>query len=355
MFNAIQWLCDPEHPMTSLAYKQSGVDLDAAEKTVELLKPLARKTRRPEVLDELGGFGGLFQLDCKKYREPVLVSGTDGVGTKLKLAFEMDRHDTLGIDLVAMCVNDILVHGAEPLFFLDYLACGKLRPKQIEEVVRGISEGCSQSGCALLGGETAEMPGMYASGEYDLAGFAVGVAEREKLVDGSGIEPGDLLLGLPSSGIHSNGFSLVRKIIADHRLNLDAPLPGSGETLGDALLKPTRIYVENVLNLLEHVEIKGMVHITGGGLQGNIPRMLPEGTAAELYNGVWPVPPAITFLQQTSGLSDEELFPVFNMGIGLVICFSESLLPRCKTILQQNQEECHVIGRIINGRQKVMF
>ncbi|MBC8258673.1 MAG: phosphoribosylformylglycinamidine cyclo-ligase [SAR324 cluster bacterium] len=339
------------------AYQKAGVNLEAADLAVEKLKPLAKRTLRPEVLSSLGGFGGLFALDQKKYKNPVLVSGTDGVGTKLKLAFELDQHETIGIDLVAMCVNDILVQGAEPLFFLDYLACGKLLPQQVESVVRGISEGCLQSGSALLGGETAEMPGMYESGEYDLAGFSVGVVEREKLIDGNRIEIGDVLLGLASSGVHSNGFSLARQIVEEHELDLNDPFQESTQTLGEVLLTPTKIYVKAILNLLKTVEVKGMSHITGGGLPGNVPRMLPEKTpkglipVAEIEKGAWPDLPVFSLLRNESGLPEEELFPVFNMGIGFVICIPESVEKTTKDILQQNGEKVYRIGQIGSGNK----
>jgi phosphoribosylformylglycinamidine cyclo-ligase len=333
------------------AYQKAGVDLAAADEAVELLKPLAKRTLRPEVLSGLGGFGGLFELNQSKYKNPVLVSGTDGVGTKLKLAFELDKHETIGIDLVAMCVNDILVQGAEPLFFLDYLACGKLFPEKVEAVVKGISEGCLQSGCALLGGETAEMPGMYKTAEYDLAGFAVGAVEREKLIDGSKIETGNVLLGLASSGVHSNGFSLVHRILAENSQSLNSNLPGTAETIGEALLTPTRIYVKSILKLLEVVDVRGMSHITGGGLPGNVPRMLPENAVAEIEKSSWPDLPIFSFLRKESGLPDEELFPVFNMGIGFVICVPESAEKIAKEILQQNGETVFRIGQIVSGNK----
>ena len=333
------------------AYQKAGVDLAAADEAVELLKPLAKRTLRPEVLSGLGGFGGLFALNQSKYKNPVLVSGTDGVGTKLKLAFELDSHETIGIDLVAMCVNDILVQGAEPLFFLDYLACGKLFPQKVEAVVKGISEGCLQSGCALLGGETAEMPGMYKTAEYDLAGFAVGAVEREKLIDGSKIEAGNVLLGLASSGVHSNGFSLVHRILAENSQSINSNLPGTAETIGEALLTPTRIYVKSILKLLEVVDVRGMSHITGGGLPGNVPRMLPENAVAEIDKSAWPDLPIFSFLRKESGLPDEELFPVFNMGIGFVICVPESAEKIAKEILEQNGETVYRIGQIVSGNK----
>ena len=333
------------------AYQKAGVDLAAADEAVERLKPLAKRTLRPEVLSGLGGFGGLFELNQSKYKNPVLVSGTDGVGTKLKLAFELDSHETIGIDLVAMCVNDILVQGAEPLFFLDYLACGKLFPQKVEAVVKGISEGCLQSGCALLGGETAEMPGMYKTAEYDLAGFAVGAVEREKLIGGSKIEAGHVLLGLASSGVHSNGFSLVHSILDENSQSINKTLPGTAETIGEALLTPTRIYVKSILKLLEVVDVQGMSHITGGGLPGNVPRMLPENTVTEIEKSSWPDLPIFSFLRKESGLPDEELFPVFNMGIGFVICVPESAEKIAKEILEQNGETVYRIGQIVSGKK----
>ena len=333
------------------AYQKAGVDLAAADEAVERLKPLAQRTLRPEVLSGLGGFGGLFELNRSKYKNPVLVSGTDGVGTKLKLAFELDSHETIGIDLVAMCVNDILVQGAEPLFFLDYLACGKLFPQKVEAVVKGISEGCLQSGCALLGGETAEMPGMYKTAEYDLAGFAVGAVEREKLIDGSRIAAGNVLLGLASSGVHSNGFSLVHRILSESSQSINSILPGTAETIGEALLTPTRIYVKSILKLLEVVDVLGMSHITGGGLPGNVPRMLPKNTVAEIEKSAWPDLQVYAFLRKVCGLPDEELFPVFNMGIGFVICVPESKEKSAKKILEQAGETVYRIGQIVSGNK----
>ncbi len=333
------------------AYQKAGVDLAAADEAVERLKPLAQRTLRPEVLSGLGGFGGLFELNRSKYKNPVLVSGTDGVGTKLKLAFELDSHETIGIDLVAMCVNDILVQGAEPLFFLDYLACGKLFPQKVEAVVKGISEGCLQSGCALLGGETAEMPGMYKTAEYDLAGFAVGAVEREKLIDGSRIAAGNVLLGLASSGVHSNGFSLVHRILSESSQSINSILPGTAETIGEALLTPTRIYVKSILKLLEVVDVLGMSHITGGGLPGNVPRMLPKNTVAEIEKSAWPDLQVYAFLRKVCGLPDEELFPVFNMGIGFVICVPESEEKTAKKILERAGETVYRIGQIVSGNK----
>lgn len=337
------------------AYRSAGVDLEAADEAVSRFKPLAQRTLRPEVLGGLGGFGGLFQLDLARFPDPVLVSGTDGVGTKLKLAFELNQHSTIGIDLVAMCVNDILVQGAEPLFFLDYLACGTLQPEQAEQIVRGISEGCLESGCALLGGETAEMPGMYAAEEYDLAGFAVGVVSRSKLIDGSRIEVGDALIGLASSGVHSNGFSLVRKILADQDLSLHDPLPKTDLTIGAALLKPTALYVRPLLELMRQVEVRGMSHITGGGLPGNVPRMLPEGVSAEIHRGSWPELPIFQFLQQQGQLKFEDAAPVFNLGLGMVLCVPEKDVAATLELLQNFGEKAYRIGQVILGNQEVVW
>src|SRR5512142_1252782 len=302
----------------ALTYRDAGVDIDEGDRLVELIKPHARPTLRPEVLAGIGGFGGLFALDVKKYREPVLVSGTDGVGTKLKIAFAADRHDTIGIDLVAMCVNDIAVVGAEPLFFLDYFATGKLRAEQGALVVKGIAEGCRQAGCALIGGETAELPGFYAGGEYDLAGFAVGCVERARIVDGRAVAPGDVVIGVASSGLHSNGYSLARKALLDrHPLDWRPP-ELAGRTVAEALLEPTRIYARDVLALLESVEVKSLAHITGGGLPGNVPRNLPDGTKAVLDARRWPRPPIFDLVQREGEVPWDEMFRTFNMGLGLV-------------------------------------
>ncbi len=307
---------DGQHPAQGLSYRDAGVDIDAGDALVDAIKPFAKKTLRDGVLGGIGGFGALFEVP-KKYREPVLVSGTDGVGTKLKLAFHLNKHDTVGQDLVAMSVNDILVQGAEPLFFLDYFACGKLDVGTAATVVKGIAEGCELAGCALIGGETAEMPGMYPDGEYDLAGFAVGAVEKSKIIDGSTIVPGDVVLGLASSGIHSNGFSLVRKII--ERANPDLSADFHGRSLADTLMAPTRIYVKPLLALMQNMAVKGMAHITGGGLVENIPRVLGEHLTAELRNGAWPMPPLFTWLQQHGGVADAEMHRVFNCGIGMAV------------------------------------
>ena len=337
------------------AYGAAGVSLEAADESVSRLKPLVQRTMRPEVLGGIGGFGGLFQLDLERFRQPVLVSGADGVGTKLKIAHELGQHDTIGIDLVAMCVNDILVQGAEPLFFLDYFACGKLSPAQLEAVVSGISTGCVQAGCALLGGETAEMPGMYAGDDYDLAGFAVGAVDRDRLIDGQAICPGDALIGIASSGVHSNGFSLVRKLLADHQLALDARLPGSETSLGPALLEPTRIYVQPILKLLESVKVRGMAHVTGGGLPGNVPRMLPDGAGAVLQRSAWPVPPVLAFLQNAGGFTPEDLDPVFNQGLGFVLCVEEADVKSTLETLGRCGEQAFRVGWIEASPQPFRF
>jgi len=337
------------------AYGAAGVSLEAADESVSRLKPLVQRTMRPEVLGGIGGFGGLFQLDLERFRQPVLVSGADGVGTKLKIAHELGQHDTIGIDLVAMCVNDILVQGAEPLFFLDYFACGKLSPAQLEAVVSGISTGCVQAGCALLGGETAEMPGMYAGDDYDLAGFAVGAVDRDRLIDGQAICPGDALIGIASSGVHSNGFSLVRKLLADHQLALDAPLPGTETSLGAALLEPTRIYVQPILKLLESVKVRGMAHVTGGGLPGNVPRMLPDGVGAVLQRSAWPVPPVLAFLQNAGGFAPEDLDSVFNQGLGFVLCVEEADVKAMLEILGNCGEQAFRVGWIEASPQPFRF
>ena len=303
-------------------YKKAGVDVEAGYESVERIKKHVAATARQGVLSAIGGFGGLFQPDLSKYKEPVLVSGTDGVGTKLKIAFSLDKHDTVGIDCVAMCANDIACSGGEPLFFLDYIACGKNFPEKIEQIVKGVSEGCIQAGCAIIGGETAEMPGFYPEDEYDLAGFCVGVVEKEKIIDGSTIKPGDVLVGIPSSGVHSNGFSLIRKVFGDTAKALGKKYEGIDGTIGSELLKPTRIYVKMIKELSEACNIKGISHITGGGFIENIPRMLPEGTRAVVKKGSWPVLPVFDILKKEGNIDESGMYGTFNMGIGLVICVS---------------------------------
>jgi phosphoribosylformylglycinamidine cyclo-ligase len=327
----------------SLSYRDAGVDIDAGDALVEAIKPFAKRTMREGVLGGIGGFGGLFEIS-KKFKEPVLVSGTDGVGTKLKLAFELNRHDTVGIDLVAMSVNDILVQGAEPLFFLDYFACGKLDVATATAVVKGIALGCEQSGCALLGGETAEMPGMYPDGEYDLAGFAVGAVEKSQIIDGSKITPGDVVLGLASSGIHSNGYSLVRKIIAVAKPDLEADF--HGRKLSDVLMAPTRLYVKPLLALMAAMEVKGLVHITGGGLVENIPRVLQDNLTAVLDGQSWTMPPLFQWLQQHGGVADAEMHRVFNCGIGMTVIVSKENADAAMAQLQAAGETVYRIGEI---------
>ncbi|GIP52883.1 phosphoribosylformylglycinamidine cyclo-ligase [Paenibacillus vini] len=341
----------------SEAYKNAGVDIAAGNEAVERMKKHVKRTFRPEVMTDLGGFGALFGLNKDKYEEPVLVSGTDGVGTKLKIAFAMDKHDTIGIDAVAMCVNDIVVQGAEPLFFLDYLACDKVVPEKIESIVAGIAEGCHESGCALIGGETAEMPGMYSEGEYDIAGFTVGVVDKSKIVNGSTIAAGDTVIGLASSGVHSNGFSLVRKLLLEQAgYGLQDSLPElGGEVLGDVLLTPTKLYVKPVLGLLEQVKVKGMAHITGGGFIENIPRVLPEGVNAEIDYGSWPILPIFSLLQQKGNVSNRDMFTTFNMGIGLVIVVSEQDAEASLSALRTAGETPYVIGRVTSGEGIVTF
>ena len=334
----------PDLPPASLSYRDAGVDIDAGDALVERIKPFARRTMRPEVLAGIGGFGGLVEIG-KRFREPVLVAGTDGVGTKLKLAFALGRHDTIGIDLVAMSVNDILVQGAEPLFFLDYFACGKLDVDVAADVIKGIAGGCEMAGCALIGGETAEMPGMYADGEYDLAGFAVGVVEKSRIVDGRGIAAGDAVIGLASSGPHSNGYSLIRRIVDAAGGTLDAPLGNA--TLGDALLAPTRIYVKPVLALMSRVAVKGMAHITGGGLVENVPRMLPAALAAALDRRAWQRPAIFDWLQRAGNVADAEMHRVFNCGIGMAIVVAPADADAAIASLVADGERAALIGRIV--------
>ena len=327
-----------------LSYADAGVDITAGNALVERIKPFAKRTMRPEVLAGIGGFGGLFEIGTR-YRQPVLVSGTDGVGTKLKLAFALDRHDTVGIDLVAMSVNDILVQGAEPLFFLDYFASGKLDVDVAATVIEGIAAGCAQAGCALIGGETAEMPGMYAAGEYDLAGFAVGVVEKDSIIDGRSIVPGDVVLGLASSGPHSNGFSLIRRIIESTHAHFDMRL-GEG-TLGEALLAPTRIYVKPLLGLMRELRVKGMAHITGGGLVENVPRMLPRQVQARLERARWERPPIFDWLQARGNVSDAEMHRVFNCGIGMAVVVAAEDAERAVAALVAAGERAMPIGKIV--------
>jgi phosphoribosylformylglycinamidine cyclo-ligase len=327
----------------SLSYRDAGVDIDAGDALVEAIKPFAKRTLREGVLGGIGGFGALFEIS-KKYQNPVLVSGTDGVGTKLKLAFHLGKHDTVGIDLVAMSVNDILVQGAEPLFFLDYFACGKLDVGVATDVIKGIAKGCELSGCALIGGETAEMPSMYPDGEYDLAGFAVGVVEKSKIIDGSKIVPGDVVLGLASSGAHSNGYSLIRKIIEVSQPDLNADF--HGRPLGDVLMEPTHLYVKPLLSLMSAVEVKGMAHITGGGLVENVPRVLRSHLMAKLDRSAWEMPPLFTWLQQHGNVAESEMHRVFNCGIGMVVIVSKDVADQAMAHLRTEGEVVSRIGEI---------
>jgi len=329
-----------------LTYRDAGVDIEAGDALVERIRPLAQRTHRPEVLGGIGGFGALFKV-AEKYREPVLVSGTDGVGTKLKLAFRLKKHDTIGIDLVAMSVNDILVSGAEPAFFLDYFACGKLDVDVAADVVKGIAEGCHQAGCALIGGETAEMPGMYDPHEYDLAGFAVGLVERAAIIDGSRIAPGDTVIGLASSGCHSNGYTLVRRVVAQSGADLFEPFGDGGRTLGEALLEPTRIYVKPVLATLAAVDVKGLAHITGGGLTENVPRVLPEPACARLEAGTWPRPAIFDWLQRTGEIEEPEMHRTFNCGIGMAMVVPKAQAGAALASLAAHGVEAYEIGAIV--------
>ena len=333
----------PPASSTPLTYRDAGVDIDAGDALVERIKPLARATMREGVLAGIAGFGALFEVP-KRYREPVLVSGTDGVGTKLKLAFHLDIHDTVGIDLVAMSVNDILVQGAEPLFFLDYFACGRLQVDTAAAVIRGIADGCTQAGCALIGGETAEMPSMYPDGEYDLAGFAVGVVEKSSIINGRDIRPGDRVIALASSGPHSNGYSLVRRIVEVSGADLASPFGGT--TLGRALLAPTRIYVKPVRALFEHTPVKGIAHITGGGLVENIPRVLPGNTCAVLDRATWSLPPVFAWLQENGRVEDAEMHRVFNCGIGMVLVVASAHADAAVAALRANGENAWIAGTI---------
>ena len=342
----------PATKNTSLSYRDAGVDIDAGNQLVDRIKPIAKATRRPGVLDSIGGFGALFEIPTDRYQQPVLVSGTDGVGTKLKLATELNKHDTIGIDLVAMCANDLIVAGAEPLYFLDYYATGKLTLDIAEAVIKGIGEGCQQAGAALVGGETAEMPGMYDGGDYDLAGFCVGVVEKSKIIDGSKVAAGDVLIGLASTGPHSNGYSLIRKIIdvsnADLNQNFHGTTSGSttGKTLGETLLTPARIYVKSLLALFEKVDVHALAHITGGGLLENLPRVMPKGTQATIDSQSWQRPPVFDWLQEQGNVEANEMYRTFNCGIGMVVCVAEADVAQTLAALTEQGETASVIGQI---------
>lgn len=339
--------------MKPLTYRESGVDIDAGEDAVRRITPLARATNRPEVIGGVGGFASFVSVPAR-YREPVLVSSTDGVGTKLKVAVLAGRHDTVGIDLVAMGVNDILVHGAEPLYFLDYIAVGRLDPGQIEAIVSGVAAGCRQAGCSLVGGEMAEHGGSHPPGEYDLAGFAVGVVERARLIDGSAVRPGDAVLGLASSGLHSNGFSLVRRIVFEvMRLGVLDPFPGSGRTVGEELLEPTRIYVRSIQKLLESVEVRAMAHITGGGLTGNVPRVLPSGCRVRIVRSSWSVPAVFETLRRAGNVEDAEMFQTFNMGVGYVVIVPAAAADTAARLLREAGERVVRLGEVVAGERGV--
>lgn len=332
----------------AVSYEKAGVNLEAGYEVVRRIKAHVASTSRPGVMGNIGAFGGMFDLSALNIKEPVLVSGTDGVGTKLKLAFAMDKHDTIGIDAVAMCVNDVLAQGAEPLFFLDYVAVGHNEPAKIEAIVAGVAEGCRQAGCALVGGETAEMPGMYADGEYDIAGYTTGVVEKSKLIDGSKVKSGDVLVGIASTGVHSNGFSLVRKVFSDNELDLHKVYPelDAEKPLGEVALTPTRIYVKQVLDVIRNCDVHGVAHITGGGFDENIPRILHEGQGIEIKEGSWEILPIFRFLEKYGRIAHREMFNIFNMGIGMVLALDASEADKAIEILASHGEKAAVIGRI---------
>ncbi len=332
----------------SNVYKKAGVDVEKGYEAVERMKKHVDKTTRPEVIGGLGAFAGLFDLSKLGYKEPVLVSGTDGVGTKLMLAFETKKHDTIGIDLVAMCVNDIVAQGAEPLFFLDYIGCGKNEPAVIEQIVKGVSEGCLQSGASLIGGETAEMPGMYNSEEYDLAGFAVGIVEKSQLITGESIASGDVIIGLESSGIHSNGYSLVRQVIKD--LDLNKTYEGLSTTLGEAVMEPTKIYAKSIKNVTNELTVKGITHVTGGGFYENFPRMLSEDLGVEIDQSTWKVPEVLSFVQKQGEISEKEMYGVFNMGVGMALVVNKADVEQTLAILKESGEIAFEMGTIIDQK-----
>lgn len=339
----------------AISYKDSGVDVTRGYKAVDLMKKYVKSTYDGNVLGDIGSFGGFYSIAGEKMEEPVLVAGTDGVGTKLKYAFLLGKHDTIGIDAVAMCVNDIVCQGAKPLFFLDYYACGRLYPESEAEVVKGIAEGCRRAGCALIGGETAEMPGFYPDGEYDLAGFAVGIVDKKKAINGKDIVPGDVLVGIRSSGIHSNGYSLVRKLFGDEdRAALETYDERLGETLAEALLTPTKIYVKSILSLIGRVRVKGIAHITGGGFLENIPRIFPEGVGCEIEKNSYEVPAIFRIMQEKAEISDEQIYNTFNMGIGMVVCVSEEDVEATVASLRASGEETAILGRTVAGKGVIL-
>jgi phosphoribosylformylglycinamidine cyclo-ligase len=340
----------------SEAYAAAGVDITAGYKSVELMKKHIRRTEIPGVCSDVGGFGGLFQPDLLGMKQPVLVSGTDGVGTKLKIAFLMDKHDTIGIDCVAMCVNDIICCGAKPLFFLDYIACGKNVPEVIEQIVKGVCEGCVQAGCALIGGETAEHPGMMPEDEYDLAGYSTGIVDREKIIDNKTMKAGDVIIALPSTGLHSNGFSLVRKVFDVENADLKAPVAElGGKSLGETLLTPTKIYVKPVLALLKEVDVKGISHITGGGFYENIPRSIPDGLGAKIDRAGIKIPPIFGLLAEKGGISERDMFNTYNMGVGMSIVVPANQAEKALQILKENGEDAYIIGEIVESEDKIMI
>lgn len=342
--------------MDGITYKKAGVDIDEGDRFISLISPLVKQTFRPEVITDIGSFNALFKLNADKYKQPVLVSSTDGVGTKLKIAFMMDKHDTVGIDLVAMCVNDILTSGAEPLFFLDYFATGKLKPEKAAEVIKGIAEGCKQAGCSLIGGETAEMPGFYPEGEYDLAGFAVGVVDKDKIINGSDIKEGDVLIGLVSSGLHSNGYSLVRNLFFDvKKMDADTYISELGTSLGEELLKPTKIYVKAFNTIKDKIKVKGMAHITGGGISGNLPRIFPEGVSAIINERSWTPPPIFHLIKEMGSVPLDDMRMTFNMGIGYIIAIPEPESKNAISILNAAGVDSFVIGNIEKGGHGVRY
>ena len=336
------------------SYEKAGVNLEAGYEVVRRIKKHVASTSRPGMMGNIGAFGGMFDLASLNIKEPVMVSGTDGVGTKLKLAFAMDKHDTIGIDAVAMCVNDVLAQGAEPLYFLDYVAVGANEPQKIEAIVAGVADGCRQAGCALIGGETAEMPGMYGNGEYDIAGFTCGVVEKSKLIDCSKVKAGDVLVGIASTGVHSNGFSLVRKVLADNNLDLRADF-GDGRTIGEVLLTPTRIYVKQVLDVIRNCDVHGVAHITGGGFDENIPRILHEGQGIEVKEGSWEILPVFGFLEKYGKIPHREMFNIFNMGIGMVLAMNADEAQKAIDILAKYGDKASVIGRVTDKEGVVII
>ena len=342
--------------MGSKAYGSSGVDLEAGYEAVRRYKAHVKRTNRPGCVSGIGSFGGMFDLASLGYKEPMLVSGTDGVGTKLKLAFEMDKHDTIGIDAVAMCVNDVLAQGAEPLYFLDYVALGHAIPEKLEKIVSGVADGCVQAGCALIGGETAEMPGMYSDGEYDIAGFAVGVVEKSKLIDDSKVAVGDILVGIASTGVHSNGFSLVRKIIADNNIDLHSYSDELNGVVGEVLLTPTRIYCKQVIDVIKNVDVHGVAHITGGGFDENIPRILNEKQGLDIKEGSWPILPVFKFLEKYGKVDHREMFNIYNMGIGMVVAVAnEEDANKVIEILAKHGDKAYIIGKVTDNAGKVVI